>query len=97
MLRHNILCHDRVGQGQDFLCHDRVILCLDWVWPWVGFFFRNRVFYTVIEYDQMRGFVLRHSWPGWKHFMLRPSIFILRNSGPRELCGDRVFLCRDRV
>ena len=29
MLRHNILCHDRVYPNGEVLCYDRAILCRD--------------------------------------------------------------------
>ena len=71
MLQHSILCHDRVGQGQEFLRHDKVFLCRNRVWPWAGFLCRDRIFYVATEYGQIGrfcvatgNFMLRHSWPG---------------------------------
>ena len=58
VLRHSILCHDRVGQDQKFLCRDKVSLCRDRVLSWARFLCRDRIFYVTIEYGQMRGFVL---------------------------------------
>ena len=87
VLRHNMLCCDRVGQGQEFLYHDRVFLCRDRVWPWAGFFCRDIIFYVAVEFGQMRRFCvatwnfrLRHCWPGWEDFLSRLSVFMSRQS-----------------
>ena len=52
------LCHDRVGNGGEALCHDRIL-------------------YAAIECGQMErycvatgNFMLRHSWPGLRDFLL---------------------------
>ena len=72
MLRHSILCRDKVGQGQEFICRDRVFLCRDRVfmcrdrvWPWVGFFCPDRIFDVMTKYGQIRGFVLRQRILGY--------------------------------
>ena len=66
------LCRDRVGNGGEALC-------------------RDIIFYVMTEYGQMerfcvvtRNFLLRHSYPVLEDFLSRLSIFMSRQSWPRQ-------------